>query len=159
MELMATEWIRQSTPMKMFGLISRKFATNTFEDFKKNNPEKVLDNMRFLLLAKSMDTTLAQKNYLILETKKSNYFENGFTGLINFDFRNEAKMNYEALFSKYNGILQNDLKGNTVMNYVSSHDDSSPYDKKRKKHWKAAQNYCLPQEFRKCIMGTKALVR
>jgi alpha-amylase len=29
---------------------------------------------------------------------------------------------------------QNDLKGNTVMNYVSSHDDGWPFDKKREKN-------------------------
>ena len=42
-------------------------------------------------------------------------------------------MNYEELFSKYSTILNNDLKGNTVMNYISSHDDSYPFDKKREK--------------------------
>ena len=49
----------------------------------------------------------------------------------------------EALFSKYNSILQNDLKGNTVMNYVSSHDDSSPYDKKREKTFESGTKLLL----------------
>ena len=52
-------------------------------------------------------------------------------------------MNYEELFSKYNEILQNDLKGNTVMNYVSSHDDSSPYDKKREKTFESGTKLLL----------------
>jgi alpha-amylase len=42
-------------------------------------------------------------------------------------------MSYELLFSKYNTILQNDLKGNTLMNYVYSHDDGYPFTRKEKK--------------------------
>jgi alpha-amylase len=52
-------------------------------------------------------------------------------------------MDYEPLFSKYNSILQNDLKGNTVMNYVSSHDDSYPYDKKREKTFESGTKLLL----------------
>jgi alpha-amylase len=37
------------------------------------------------------------------------------------------------VFSKYSEILNSDLKGLSVMNYVSSHDDSTPFDKKREK--------------------------
>lgn len=66
-----------------------------------------------------------------------------FYFLINFDFRNEAKMNYEELFAKYSNILQNDLKGNTVMNYVSSHDDSYPFDKKREKTFESGTKLLL----------------
>jgi alpha-amylase len=52
-------------------------------------------------------------------------------------------MDYEPLFSKYNTILQNDLKGSTVMNYVSSHDDSYPFDKKREKTFESATKLVL----------------
>ena len=52
-------------------------------------------------------------------------------------------MNYEELFSKYSNILQNDLKGNTVMNYVSSHDDGYPYDKKREKTFESGTKLLL----------------
>ncbi|MDD5151966.1 MAG: alpha-amylase, partial [Flavobacterium sp.] len=39
--------------------------------------------------------------------------------------------------------LQNDLKGNTVMNYVSSHDDSYPFDKKREKTFESGTKLLL----------------
>ena len=52
-------------------------------------------------------------------------------------------MSYEELFSKYSNILNNDLKGNTVMNYVSSHDDSNPFDKKREKTFESANKLLL----------------
>jgi alpha-amylase len=121
----------------------KKVCDQAFADFKKNNPKKVLDNNAFFTVGEVYGYNIGAKKLFDFGDKKVNYFENGFTGLINFDFRNEAKMNYEALFSKYNSILQNDLKGNTVMNYVSSHDDSSPYDKKREKTFESGTKLLL----------------
>lgn len=111
----------------------KKVCDGAFEDFKKNNPTKVVDSNAFFTVGEVYGYNIGAKKIYDFGDKKVNYFENGFMGLINFDFRNEAKMNYDALFSKYSGILNSDLKGNTVMNYVSSHDDSYPYDKKREK--------------------------
>jgi alpha-amylase len=121
----------------------KKVCDQSFEDFKNNNPQKVLDNNAFFTVGEVYGYNIGSKKLFDFGDKKVDYFANGFTGLINFDFRNEAKMNYEALFSKYNSILQNDLKGNTVMNYVSSHDDSSPYDKKREKTFESGTKLLL----------------
>jgi alpha-amylase len=111
----------------------RKVCDMAFAEYKKNNPKKVLDNNPFFTVGEVYGYNIGGKKFYDFGDKKVNYFENGFTGLINFDFRNEAKMNYEELFSKYSTILNNDLKGHTVMNYISSHDDSYPYDKTREK--------------------------
>ena len=121
----------------------KKVCDQSFADFKKNNPDKVLDNNAFFTVGEVYGYNIGAKKIFDFGDKKVDYFANGFTGLINFDFRNEAKMNYEELFSKYNEILQNDLKGNTVMNYVSSHDDSSPYDKKREKTFESGTKLLL----------------
>ena len=121
----------------------KKVCDQAFADFKKNNPDKVLDNNAFFTVGEVYGYNIGAKKIFDFGDKKVDYFANGFTGLINFDFRNEAKMNYEELFSKYNSILQNDLKGNTVMNYVSSHDDSSPYDKKREKTFESGTKLLL----------------
>jgi alpha-amylase len=111
----------------------KKVCDKAFADFKKSNPSKVLDNNGFFTVGEVYGYNIGAKRQYDFGDKKVDYYANGFTGLINFDFRNEAKMNYEDLFSKYANILQNDLKGNTVMNYVTSHDDGYPFDKKREK--------------------------
>ena len=111
----------------------KKVCDTAFAEYKKNNPTKVLDSNTFFTVGEVYGYNIGAKKLFDFGDKKVNYFEHGFTGLINFDFRNEAKMNFEELFSKYSNILNNDLKGNTVMNYISSHDDSWPYDKKREK--------------------------
>ncbi|WP_396175878.1 alpha-amylase family glycosyl hydrolase, partial [Flavobacterium sp.] len=121
----------------------KKVCDQAFAEYKKNNPKKVLDNNAFFTVGEVYGYNIGGKKFYDFGDKKVNYFENGFTGLINFDFRNEAKMNYEELFSKYSNILQNDLKGNTVMNYVSSHDDSYPFDKKREKTFESGTKLLL----------------
>lgn len=121
----------------------KKVCDMAFAEYKKKNPNKVLDNNKFFTVGEVYGYNIGNKKFYDFGDKKVNYFENGFTGLINFDFRNEAKMNYEQLFSKYSGILQNDLKGNTVMNYVSSHDDSYPFDKKREKTFESGTKLFL----------------
>ena len=121
----------------------RKVCDMAFADFKKNNPKKVLDNNPFFTVGEVYGYTIGGKKLYDFGDKKVNYFENGFTGLINFAFTYEAKMNYEELFSKYSNILNTDLKGNTVMNYVSSHDDGNPFDKKREKTFESGTKLLL----------------
>ena len=121
----------------------KKVCDMTFSEYKTKNPDKVLDNNPFFTVGEVYGYTIGSKLLYDFGDKKVNYFENGFTGLINFDFRNEAKMNYEELFSKYSNILQNDLKNHTVMNYVSSHDDGWPFDKKREKTFESGTKLLL----------------
>ncbi len=121
----------------------RKVCDIAFADFKKRNPKKVLDNNPFFTVGEVYGYNIGNKTLYDFGDKKVNYFENGFTGLINFDFRNEAKMDYEPLFSKYSDILQADLKGKTVMNYTTSHDDGYPFDKKREKTFEAGTKLLL----------------
>lgn len=121
----------------------KKVCDQAFTEFKKSNPSKVLDNNGFFTVGEVYGYNIGAKRLYDFGDKKVDYFANGFTGLINFDFRNEAKMNYEELFSKYSNILQNDLKDNTVMNYVTSHDDGYPFDKKREKTFESGTKLLL----------------
>ncbi len=121
----------------------QKICQMTFDEYKKNNPNKVLDNNRFFTVGEVYGYNIGGKKLYDFGDKKVDYFANGFNSLINFDFRNEVKMNYEELFAKYDNILQNDLKGFSVMNYVSSHDDGWPFDKKREKPFESGTKLLL----------------
>jgi len=120
-----------------------KVCQNSFAEYKKQNPTKVLDDNLFFTVGEVYGYNISGKRFYDFGDKKVDYFANGFNSLINFDFRNEAKMNYEQLFSKYDSLLQNDLKGFSVMNYVTSHDDGSPFDKKREKPFEAGTKLLL----------------
>ena len=121
----------------------KNVCDTAFADFKIKNPNKVTDNSPFFTVGEVYGYNIGSKRLYDFGDKKVDYFANGFSALINFDFKNEAHLPYEKLFSKYNQILQNDLQGVTVMNYISSHDDGSPFDKTRTKTFESATKLLL----------------
>ena len=116
-----------------------------FDQWKKNNSAKVLDSTKFYLVGEVYNYSISGGQLFDFGDRKVNYFENGFNSLINFEFKwNAAQLpSYEALFSKYDSILQNDLKGFGVLNYISSHDDGDPFDKERTKSFESATKLLL----------------
>lgn len=120
-----------------------KVCKEAFEQFKKNNPDKVLDNNPFFMVGEIYGYGIHGKRIYNFGDKKVDYFANGFDNLINFDFKGDANLDYETLFTKYNQVVQNDLKGGSIMNYVTSHDDGQPFDKKRQKTVEAGTKLLL----------------
>lgn len=60
------------------------------------------------------------------------FFAHGYDGLINFGFKREAAGSLDDLFTRYSTTLRaGALRGVAILNYVSSHDDGSPYDRDR----------------------------
>ena len=121
----------------------KEVCDQAFAEFKLQNPKKVLDSSPFFTVAEVYGYGISQKRLYDFSNKKVNYFQNGFTSMINFDFKGDANKSYEEIFSSYDKILQNDLKGNTVMNYISSHDDGWPFDKERKRTYESATKLLL----------------
>jgi len=110
-----------------------------FAEFKKNNPDKILDDTHFYLVGEVYNYAISHGKAFDFGDKKVNYFDNAFNSLINFEIKWNAKqMPAAAVFKKYDSILQNDLKGYGVLNYMTSHDDGQPFDKERKLPYKTA---------------------
>ena len=122
----------------------KKECDAAFNQWKKNNPTKVLDSTNFYLVGEVYNYGISGGQLFDFGDKKVNYFENGFNSLINFEFKwNAAQNTYEELFSRYSNILNNQLKGFGVLNYISSHDDGSPFDKERTKPFESATKLLL----------------
>lgn len=121
----------------------RKECEYAFQLWKKNNPDKVLDDNEFYTVGEVYNYNISNKFAFDFGDKKVNYFAHGFTDLINFEFKYNAKSSYEELFSMYSEILHGDLKGYGIMNYISSHDDGSPFDQKREKTYESATKLLL----------------
>ena len=75
--------------------------------------------------------------------KDVNYFDYGFDALINFDFKTDATNDYEFVFHKYDSLLNETYKNISVLSYLSSHDDSQPFDINREKPLKSANMLLL----------------
>ncbi len=120
-----------------------KVCKESFEIYKQKKTAKVLDNNPFYIIGELYGYGISSKKIYDFGDKKVNYYANGFDALINFDFKNDANLNPEELFQKYSNLLQNDLKGFSVMNYATSHDDVWPFDKKRERTFEAATKLLL----------------
>ena len=114
-----------------------------FASWKKNNPTKVLDNNPFYTIAEVYNYNISSGQYFDFGDKKVNYYENGFNNMINFEFKWDAKKDYEYLFSKYSKILNGELKNYSVLNYLSSHDDGGPFDAARTNNKETATKLLL----------------
>ncbi|MBF8455766.1 alpha-amylase [Kaistella sp. G5-32] len=121
----------------------QKVCQQAFAIYKTNNPQKVLDNQLFFTVGEVYGYGISQKQLYDFGDKKVNYYQNGFKSLINFDFKGDANKPYEELFSNYSKLLHSDLNGKTVMNYLTSHDDGSPFDKDRKRTFEAGTKLLL----------------
>lgn len=121
----------------------QKICQEAFDIYKRKNPSKVLDDNLFFTVGEIYGYGISQKQHYDFGDKKVNYYQNGFKSLINFDFKGDANKSYEELFSNYSKLLHGDLNGKTVMNYLTSHDDGSPFDKERKRTFEAGTKLLL----------------
>lgn len=119
-------------------------ARIAFEDWKKNHQEAIQKDQPFFMLAETYNYNAMNGNDFDFGDTLVNYFDHGFDSQINFGFKGDANKSYEALFSAYSGLLHTGaLNDVTFMNYISSHDDSWPFDKERRRTFESATKLLL----------------
>lgn len=115
-----------------------KEAVYAFEMWKKKHESHVLDNNPFYMVGEVYNYGISGGREYDFGDKKVDFFNYGFKSLINFELKTDADKSYETIFKKYSGLLHTKLKDKSVLNYLTSHDDGAPYDKERKKPYRAA---------------------
>nr|WP_299388946.1 alpha-amylase family glycosyl hydrolase [Allomuricauda sp.] len=107
-------------------------ASYAFETWKKKHPDQVLDDNPFYMVGEVYNYGITGGREFDFGDKKVDFFNYGFKSLINFDLKTDAQKDYETIFKKYSRLLNTKLKGKSVLNYLTSHDDGNPFDKERK---------------------------
>ena len=120
-----------------------EICQDAFVEYKAVNAAKVLDQNKFFLLGEVYGYSINDAQQFHFPDKTVNYFDNGFDALINFDLRSTQKESNKAVFDRYNDILQNKMNGKSIMSYITSHDDGSPFDKNRQNPWDAGTRLLL----------------
>ncbi|WP_054852616.1 alpha-amylase family glycosyl hydrolase [Olleya sp. ITB9] len=117
---------------------------NAFAEFKQHNPNKVIDDNAFYLVGEVYNYGISAGTAFDFGDKKVNYFDDAFNSLINFEFKwNAAQQTYEEQFKTYDSLVHTNLKGYSVLNYLTSHDDGQPFDKNREKTYETATRLLL----------------
>ncbi|MEM1258910.1 MAG: alpha-amylase family glycosyl hydrolase [Bacteroidota bacterium] len=121
----------------------RKEAEYAFETWKRKHPNSVLDDRPFYMVGEVYNYGISGGKKFDFGDKKVDYFDHGFSGLINFDLKNDANRSYEEVFRKYSYVLNTKFESKSVLNYLTSHDDGSPFDVDRSKSIKSANMLLL----------------
>jgi alpha-amylase len=107
-------------------------AEQAFADWKEAYPDQVLDDLPFYMMGEVYNYELSHGRDFDFGDRTVDFFDYGYDGLINFGFKREAAGSLDDLFTRYSAALRDgELRGVAILNYVSSHDDGSPYDRSR----------------------------
>ncbi|MGB7394877.1 MAG: alpha-amylase family glycosyl hydrolase [Pricia sp.] len=115
-----------------------KEASHAFATWKKMHPEAMMDDLPFFMVGEVYGYGISGGREYGFSDRKVDYFDHGFKSLINFELKTDAVQDYETIFAKYSDLLHTQLTGKSVLNYLTSHDDSHPYDAERENPMKAA---------------------
>jgi alpha-amylase len=119
-------------------------AQRALRDWRRANPSKMLDSLPFYMVGEVYGWDPSQGREFSYGDRSVDFFANGYDGLINFGFKREAAGSLDSMFAGYSASLNDGaLRGVTVLNYLSSHDDGAPYDLDRKDPLGAAARLLL----------------
>jgi alpha-amylase len=108
-------------------------AQKAFADWKRAHPAQVLDGLPFYMVGEVYNWEPRQGREYNFGDRSVDFFSNGYDGLVNFGFKRDAAGSLDSLFNGYSATLHQGARRRVaVLNYVSSHDDGSPYDQDRK---------------------------
>jgi alpha-amylase len=111
----------------------KREAEGAFADWKRAHSAQVLDGLPFYMMGEVYGWEPDQGRGYDFGDRTVDYFAHGYDGLINFGFKRDAAGSLDGLFAEYSATLhEGALRGVAILNYVSSHDDGSPYDADRK---------------------------
>lgn len=113
-------------------------------EWKAANPDKVWHEEDFYMVGEVYGYYVGAEKMFDYGDQQVDFFANGFESLINFSFKQDATSTYDSLFTKYSTILNKEsMQSVSVLNYLTSHDDGSPYDPQRLKTYEAATKLLL----------------
>jgi alpha-amylase len=123
---------------ELYGEAQRAFAA-----WKEEHPEKVLDENAFFMMGEVYNYGIRSGRLFDYGDRKVDFYAEDIHSLINCGFKTDASAGFEELFSSYSEILGSTLKGKGVVNYITSHDDDSPFDRDRVKPLEAGTRLLL----------------
>jgi alpha-amylase len=111
----------------------KREAELAFEEWKKAHPEQAIDSLPFYMVGEVYGFGLGDDRRYNFGDRSVDFFTHGYDALINFGFKSEAADPVDQVFTKYATTLTiGPHRGVAILNYISSHDDGSPYDVDRK---------------------------
>jgi alpha-amylase len=111
----------------------KREAEQAFGDWKRAHPAQVLDGLPFYMVGEVYGWEPGKGRAYDFGDRSVDFFANGYDALINFGFKGDTAGSLDGLYTRYSATLNDGaLRGVAILNYISSHDDGSPYDRDRR---------------------------
>ncbi len=121
----------------------KKEAEYSFEYYKQQNEDYQFENEPFYMVGEVYGYETSKGKDYNFGDRSVNYFDYGYDALINFEFKNDTKNDYESLFTKYDELLHDKGQYGGFLNYLQSHDDAYSFDVSRTQPIKTANALLL----------------
>lgn len=110
----------------------KREAEKALADWRRKHPGQLRDSLSFYMVGEVYGWAPSQGRNYSFGDRTVDFFANGYDALINFGFKSDTG-SLDGLFTRYSATInQRALRGVSLLNYLSSHDDGSPYDVDRK---------------------------
>jgi alpha-amylase len=117
----------------------KREAESALAEWRRQHPNRPAGDLPFYMVGEVYGWELGHGREYDFGDRKVDFFAHGYDALINFGFKRDAAARPDSLFAAYGWALRGGrLTGVAVLNYLSSHDDGSPYDVDRKDPFGAA---------------------
>jgi alpha-amylase len=111
----------------------KREAELALRDWRRAHPGESRDSLPFYMMGEvyGWEADAGRAREYDFGDRTVDFFAHGYDGLINFGFKRDGPL--DSLYTGYSAALhQGALRGAAILNYISSHDDGSPYDTDRK---------------------------
>ena len=110
----------------------KREADAALAEWRQGHPRRPSGDLPFYMVGEVYGWELGGGRSYDFGDRRVDFFAHGYDALINFGFKRDASARSDSLFTAYAAALHGGpLNGVSVLNYVSSHDDGSPYDVER----------------------------
>jgi alpha-amylase len=121
----------------------KREAEDALASWRRTHSEQQLDRLPFYMVGEVYGWEVSQGRHYDFGDRTVDFFSHGYDALINFGFKSDTG-SIDGLFTRYStAIDRGALRGVSMLNYLSSHDDGSPYDRERKDPFGAATRLLL----------------
>jgi alpha-amylase len=111
----------------------KREAEAALADWRGRHPTRIPGDLPFYMVGEVYGWEAGHGREYDFGDRRVDFFAHGYDALINFAFKRDAVAPPDSLFTAYAAALNGGpLDGLGILNYVSSHDDGSPYDAERR---------------------------
>ena len=106
----------------------KREAEKALADWRRKHPGQVRDSLPFYVVGEVYGWEPTQGRNYSFGDRTVDFFAHGYDALINFGFKSDTG-SLDGVFTRYSATInEGALREISLLNYISSHDDGSPYD-------------------------------